>query len=218
MSSWLEHTERMLPFGNTLLILALVLGGLGLWLRVSLSDRPTAYFSRLLGLLALVLLGIWLPRFGGPSEQVVFWLLAGVAILTAGTAVSTRSSVYTAIWFALSLLATAGLFLFQGSQFLGFATIVIYAGAIVVTFLFVLMLAQSEGLAAYDRVTWAWFTAPLALIAGGILLGVLLITLSEGYVLEQSVAAPTEQSRLSETHHVASLGGELFVATWLRWK
>ena len=55
---------------------------------------------------------------------------------------------------ALSLLGTAGLFLFQGAQFLAVATIVVYAGAILVTFLFVLMLAQPEGQASYDRVSW----------------------------------------------------------------
>ena len=35
--------------------------------------------------------------------------------------------------------------MFQGAQFLGVATIVVYAGAILVTFLFVLMLAQPRG-------------------------------------------------------------------------
>ena len=61
---------------------------------------------------------------------------------------------YCAVWFALSLLGTAGLFLFQGAQFLGVATIVVYAGAILVTFLFVLMLAQPTGRAYYDRLCW----------------------------------------------------------------
>ena len=61
---------------------------------------------------------------------------------------------YCAVWFALSLLGTAGLFLFQGAQFLAVATIVVYAGAILVTFLFVLMLAQPNGRAYYDRVSW----------------------------------------------------------------
>ena len=44
--------------------------------------------------------------------------------------------------------------LFIGAQFLAVATVVVYAGAILVTFLFVLMLAQPEGKAAYDRVSW----------------------------------------------------------------
>jgi NADH-quinone oxidoreductase subunit J len=46
------------------------------------------------------------------------------------------------------------LFLLQGAQFLGVATVAVYVGAIVVTFLFVLMLAQPEGHAYFDRVSW----------------------------------------------------------------
>ena len=61
---------------------------------------------------------------------------------------------YCAIWFALTLVGTAGIFMLQGAQFLGVATIVVYAGAILVTFLFVLMLAQPGGDAFYDRVSW----------------------------------------------------------------
>ena len=41
-----------------------------------------------------------------------------------------------------------------GAQFLAVATVVVYAGAILVTFLFVLMLAQPEGTRLYDRVSW----------------------------------------------------------------
>ena len=71
--------------------------------------------------------------------------------------IASQSPVYSAIWFAMSLLGTAGLFFFNGAQFLGVATIVVYAGAIVVTFLFVIMLAQPEGHADYDRISWGWF-------------------------------------------------------------
>ena len=41
-----------------------------------------------------------------------------------------------------------------GADFLAVATLAVYAGAILVTFLFVLMLAQPEGDAPYDRVSW----------------------------------------------------------------
>jgi hypothetical protein len=61
--------------------------------------------------------------------------------------------VYAAIWFALALAGVAGVLLVLGAQFLGVATIVVYAGAILVMFLFVLMLAQPAGLAPYDRVS-----------------------------------------------------------------
>ena len=68
----------------------------------------------------------------------------------------------------------AGVLLVLGAQFLGVATIVVYAGAILVMFLFVLMLAQPAGLAAYDRVSNEPF---LSALAGAVLLGVLSLSI-----------------------------------------
>ena len=75
----------------------------------------------------------------------VFLILAAVTVISAVGAITFRNPVYCAIWFGLSLLGVAGLFFFAGAQFLAVATVVVYAGAILVTFLFVLMLAQPEG-------------------------------------------------------------------------
>ena len=54
------------------------------------------------------------------------------------------------------------------------ATVVVYAGAILVTFLFVLMLAQPEGNASYDRVSWE---ALLSAVTGVVIVGVLSMTI-----------------------------------------
>ena len=58
--------------------------------------------------------------------------------------ITSRNPIYSALWFASVVLATAGLFLLAGAPFLAAGTIIVYAGAIIVTFLFVIMLAQSE--------------------------------------------------------------------------
>src|SRR5690606_16847899 len=78
--------------------------------------------------------------------------------------------VYCAIWFALTLLGTAGLFFFQGAQFLGVATVVVYAGAILVTMLFVLMLCNPEGHSTYDRLSWE---AGISALTGALMVGLL---------------------------------------------
>ena len=90
----------------------------------------------------------------GLGDACLLHLAGGHGRSPPSAAVTFRNPVYCAIWFALSLLGTAGLFLFQGAQFLGVATVVVYAGAILVTFLFVLMLAQPAGSAFYDRLSW----------------------------------------------------------------
>ena len=58
---------------------------------------------------------------------------------------TSRNPVYSALWFASVVLSTSGLFLLADAPFLAAGTIIVYAGAIIVTFLFVIMLAQMEG-------------------------------------------------------------------------
>jgi NADH-quinone oxidoreductase subunit J len=87
--------------------------------------------------------------------------------------------VFAALYFILVVIATAGLFLLLGAEFMAFALIIVYAGAILITYMFVLMLAQQspseqDGSAWYDRVPREAGSA--------VLLGfVMLATLSEAY-------------------------------------
>jgi NADH-quinone oxidoreductase subunit J len=114
--------------------------------------------------------------------------------------------VYTAIWFAGSLLGVAGLFLFQHAQFLGLATIVVYAGAIVVTFLFVLMLANPEGTAKYDRITWAKFAMPAMVLVAALLVTIIAIFSTT----ERVKVNPARPQVAQQGDHMAVLGSELF--------
>lgn len=178
------------------------LGAAGLALRLApqSASKKLGLFASLIG---IALIGVALPSLGDALPQVLFWLMATLAIVASGAAVTSRSPVYAAIWFAVSLLGIAGLFLLQGAQFLGIATIVVYAGAIVVTFLFVLMLAQPDGHSPYDRISWAGFAIPIATLAVALVLGTLVSSLPEF----PPVSAPNE---ILHEAHVARLGGQLF--------
>jgi NADH-quinone oxidoreductase subunit J len=87
--------------------------------------------------------------------------------------------VFAALYFILVVIATAALFLLLGAEFMAFALIIVYAGAILITYMFVLMLAQQspteqDGGAWYDRVPREAGSA--------VLLGfVMLASLSEAY-------------------------------------
>ena len=205
--------------------LGIVLTGIGLLLYALLvpvgMTVETAPFS-----LALAPVTDWLA-------QSVFLIMAGVTVISAICAVSLRNPLYCAIWFALMLLGTAGLFVYQGAQFLGVATVVVYAGAILVTFLFVLMLAQPEGHAAYDRVSWEGF---LSACAGALMVGVMTAALAAVFqgdnfragknqpaiasrrTVSTAVAPadqPADQKAVEPSHvlddqHMARLGGQLF--------
>src|SRR5271155_1207148 len=149
---------------------ASLLAALSLWLMLPRGAGRGRWLGVVLGFVALGLFGALGWRPGSGASQWLFWIIAAVTLIAAGAAATLRSPVYCAVWFALSLLGTAGLFLFQGAQFLAAATIIVYAGAILVTFLFVLMLAQSTGRAYYDRVSWE----PLvSAVTGAVLVGIL---------------------------------------------
>lgn len=98
----------------------------------------------------LLFLLFWKP----PAALVpgFFFYVFGIGAIIGGVlTITSRNPVYSALWFALVVIATAGLFLLAGASFLAAGTIIVYAGAIIVTFLFVIMLAQMEGKATYDR-------------------------------------------------------------------
>jgi NADH:ubiquinone oxidoreductase subunit 6 (subunit J) len=76
--------------------------------------------------------------------------------------ITQANPVHAALSFALVVLSTCGLFLLLAAPFLMAATIIVYAGAIVVTFLFVIMLAQQEGPSSADQRSREPFLASLA--------------------------------------------------------
>ena len=112
------------------------------------SSMPPAAVLAGLGLLGLP--DVCQPP--GPFLAGLFFYVFGISAVAGGLlTVTSRNPIYSALWFASVVLSTAGLFVLAGAQFLAAGTVIVYAGAIIVTFLFVIMLAQVEGKAVYDR-------------------------------------------------------------------
>ena len=168
-----------------ILTLTTLLGALGMWLMLPRGTARGRGVGIVMATIALGLGASQVPRLGDWMADGIFLILAAVTVVSAAAAVSFRSPLYCAIWFGQSLVGTAGLFLFVGAQFLAVATVVVYAGAILVTFLFVLMLAQPEGKAPYDRVSWE---ALLSAVTGMVIVGVLSMTI--GRVFSPAVPRP----------------------------
>jgi len=163
----------------------------GLWLLLprGAESRVARSLGLMLGAVALAGFIVAGRRLGGVGEDAVFLTVALVAVVSGAATIVTRSPVYSAIWFALSLAGVAGVLLVLGAQFLGVATIVVYAGAILVMFLFVLMLAQPAGLAPYDRVC----NEPLlSAVAGAVLLGLLSLSIGRLSSDASCCAAPSK--------------------------
>ena len=77
----------------------------------------------------------------------IFYLLATVAVLTAAGVVFARSPVHSAFFLVVSFLNVAGLYIMLGAEFLAAVQVIVYTGAILVLFLFVIMLVRPEDVA-----------------------------------------------------------------------
>jgi NADH-quinone oxidoreductase subunit J len=86
-------------------------------------------------------------------ETLIFYLLSGLAIVTSALVIGQRNPMYSVMLLIASFGALAGLYVQLDAPFVAVAQIIIYAGAIMVLFLFVVMLlnAPQEDAAEWDR-------------------------------------------------------------------
>jgi NADH:ubiquinone oxidoreductase subunit 6 (subunit J) len=205
---------RLMLVDNWPITLVAALGFVAVYL---LLPRPRAG-SRTAGVaaaaLALLLAGALIVRAVGVTwdtapEVVLFYAFSGIAVIAGGLLVTQSNPARAALSFALVVLSTCGLFLLQAAPFLMAATTIIYAGAIIVTFLFVLMLAQQEGVSDADQRS----REPLlASLTGFVLLGALLYVLQSGYGTDEidKVLSRVREAREKPTvrEMAAALGDE----------
>jgi len=77
---------------------------------------------------------------GQAGEPVVFWLLAVVSVAAALGMIFLRKAVHSALMLAVVMLSLAVLYAVQDAPFLAFVQVIVYTGAVLMLFLFVLML------------------------------------------------------------------------------
>lgn len=136
-----------------LLYLVFALGGAGIYLLLPKADRTQTRAGAIVGLLGVAgLLTVLAARVVLPDGQTgYFYLFATIAIVSAARVITHPKPVYSALYFVLVVIAVAALLVLQGAEFVAIALIIIYAGAILVTYLFVIMLAQQGDASVYDR-------------------------------------------------------------------
>jgi NADH:ubiquinone oxidoreductase subunit 6 (subunit J) len=129
---------------------AVLLGAAGVFFLLPKPRGRSVAAGTFLSLAAAVAAGVFvLGTFGRPTAdfvgQALFWLFTVGAVGFGVVLVAQRNPARGAIAFAFVILSTCGQFLLLAAPFLMAATIIVYAGAIIVTFLFVLMLSHTEG-------------------------------------------------------------------------
>src|SRR5512132_2782014 len=105
-----------------------------------------------------------------PGLPIVFFILAAVAVATALGTIISRNAIYSALFLVLNFATIAVLYLILGAPFIALTQITVYAGSIMVLFLFVIMLLGVERLQHSASLPWQPLVAvPLVVIMVAVL-------------------------------------------------
>lgn len=172
--------------------LACALGAVGVAMALPRRGPTPRVFGGLAAAIAggLVMLGFALRAGGGDGGAggelpgFFFYVFAVLALGAGLRMITHHRPVYSALYFILTIVASAGLYVLLSAEFMAFALIIIYAGAILITYLFVIMLAtqapvadDEDALSDYDvqsREPW------MAALTGFVLLGLISTMLFRG--------------------------------------
>lgn len=97
--------------------------------------------------------------------ELVFYVMAASAVVCAVATILQRNPVAAAMWLVGTMLALAGIYVLLNAQFIGAIQVLVYAGAIMVLFLFVIMLLNL-GHDSSDLRRWPAFALAIAIGAG----------------------------------------------------
>ena len=122
-------------------------------------------------------------------ETLLFWLVAAIALIASVSMIVQRNPVYSALFLIVTLLSIAGLFLLLNAQFLAVIQIIVYAGAIMVLFLFVIMLLDIRRME--DTISRVKLQKSLGLLLGVVFFLETVLVLRSGMVRDIAVTAAT---------------------------
>lgn len=194
----------MTPVVLTGLYVSMVLLAGGMYLAMP-SDRRTGSRIWIAGGLVvaggLIGVGTYVSRWVGPEfEGRAFFVIFSVLAVAAAIRVVTHPRpVYSAVYFVLVMLATTGLCILAAAEFLAAALVIVYGGAILVTYLFVIMLAQQSGEAPYDSRVSEPFMSVLMGFA-------LLSATTQAMISIDPIAQHAAQMRRSTTRNAIATG------------
>ncbi len=111
-------------------------------------------------------------------ETVVFYVFAAILLLAALRVITARNPVHAALYLVLAFFTAAGIWLLLRAEFLAITLVLVYVGAVMVLFLFVVMMLDIN----LERLREGfWKNLPLAAVVGGIMALEMVAVLRERY-------------------------------------
>ena len=110
------------------------------------------------------------------AQNIAFWIIAVVMVVAALKVVTVRNVVHAALYLVVVLAGVAALFLLLGAEFVGITQVLVYIGAVVVLFLFGIMLTRAK-LGEDEEANQGMPARIGALLIAGLLLAVMTVAL-----------------------------------------
>lgn len=177
------------------------IAAVGMYLLLAMQSRAGRFVGIIVGLAALAWLAIKLIGTGeidgspvpaaGDMPQPLFYVFALIAIGAGARMITHDRPVYCALYFVMVVMSSASIFLLLEAEFMAFALIIVYAGAILITYLFVLMLAQQAPTESEGEVTPEYDRVPHE-PASAVAVGFLMLALIGQVVFQQPNAMPPQ--------------------------
>ncbi len=134
-------------------------------------------------------------------ELFIFYLLATVASISGLMMVSVKNPVKAALWLAVAFIATAGVWIMAQAEFLGLVLILVYVGALMVLFLFVVMMLDINISEVKERFTQY---LPLGVMAAAAIFAMMYLVIGpEHFGIEVTGVPVTHSADYSNTKAIA---------------
>ncbi|OGA36744.1 MAG: NADH:ubiquinone oxidoreductase subunit J [Betaproteobacteria bacterium RIFCSPLOWO2_12_FULL_65_110] len=122
-------------------------------------------------------------------ETIVFYFFAAVLVFAALRVITARNPVVAALHLVLAFVTAAGIWLLLRAEFLAIALVLVYVGAVMVLFLFVVMMLDIN----LERLREGfWGNLPLALTVGGLMVVEMIVVLGGRYFGMETLPAPAD--------------------------
>jgi NADH-quinone oxidoreductase subunit J len=136
-------------------------------------------------------------------EPFVFWLCGGLAVLGAIGMLISHKAVHSALWVALTMINLAVLYVLQSAPFLGVAQVVVYTGAVMMLFLFVLMIVGVD--ASDSLVETIIGQRRVGILAGVILVIALVLLLGNSFSIQAAELVNADSTYGGNVQGIAAL-------------
>ena len=136
-------------------------------------------------------------------EPFVFWVCGGLAVIGAIGMLISHKAVHSALWVALTMINLAVLYVVQSAPFLGVAQVVVYTGAVMMLFLFVLMIVGVD--ASDSLVETIKGQRRVAILAGVVLVIALVLLLGNSFSIQAAELANADSAYGGNVQGIAAL-------------